>query len=151
MTRFQSCLSRNKWKSKPGILLAVVVIASTSVLLAVPSPAFAKSGGAKTSSVFGGYIKTLRGLLRGDPKESAQANFTVPTLTCNEESDQALLITQDLNYDQGALLEPYVMAECDSGTATYNAAALQCGIDGVTPPAPAVQHQSQSPQAIRSR
>ncbi len=134
MTRFQSCLRRNTWRNKPGIVLAIVVIASTSVLLAVPSPGFATSGSTKTSSVFGGYVKPLRGLLPGAPRESAQANFTVPTLTCHENSNRALLITQDLTYDQGYYVQAFVWAECGSGTATYNAQAVQCGADGCNPP-----------------
>ncbi len=129
MTPLQGCSRRNQWKNKPGILLAIVVIASSSVLISVPSPALAvTSGTAKSSTVFGGYVKGLR-----RAKERAQANFTVPTVTCDEGSNQALLITQDLNFDRGEYVEAEVVAECNSGTATYSAEAVQCGIDGCNP------------------
>lgn len=120
MTLWRRRLWRSAWKKKPGILLAIVVIASSSVVLAVPSPAFATTPGrAKTSSVFGGYVKTLR----GSPRERAQADFTVPTVTCNEESNQAVLISQYMSYDTGDYVLAFVIAECDSGTATYGAGA----------------------------
>ena len=133
MTRFRSCLRQNTWRNKPGIVLAIVVIASTSVLLVVPSPALATSGNTKTSSEFGGYVKHLRGLLQGVPRESAQADVTVPTVTCHEDSNKALVIMQDLTYDEGYYAEAFVWAECESGTATYNAQAVQCGADGCNP------------------
>ena len=134
MTLSQRCLRRNTRKKKPGTLLAIVVIASSSVLVAVPSSAFATSGSAKNSTLFGGYVATPQ----GKPMESGQAKFTVPTLTCSTKSDRALLITQYIDYEEegqsATYAEAFVMAECDSGTATYNAGVVSCGVGGCSAP-----------------
>ena len=57
----------------------------------------------------------------------------MPTVTCTEDSTQALLVSQTLHYDNGSFLEAGVLAECNSGTATYSGEAVQCGIDGCNP------------------
>jgi hypothetical protein len=123
----QLCLRWDTWKKKPCILLSIVVITSTSMLLATPSPALATSSNEKNPLLFGGYIATPQ----GKSMESAEANFTMPTLTCSDKSDRALLITQEVDYEGlYTYAEAFVMAECDSGTAMYNAEAVSCGVGG---------------------
>jgi hypothetical protein len=121
-------LGRSVAKPKVRLIVLSAVIASTSVSLAMTSPAEALSGSLGHSQYFAGYVASAS---TSASSGTAQVSFDVPTLACTQQNkNQILYIFQYVDVGEGLYADAFVAAQCDLGSPSYDAGAGVCAYSG---------------------
>ena len=114
---------RDRFKTT-GFAIATVIVIIVPLFLAVTEVPSAAISAKKTDPVFAGYALTQQ---VAPTYDSASANFTIPTVTCSNNSNQTRILVIQLEVTaSGSFALAYVQAECYGGSTTYEINAAAC-------------------------